>query len=107
MAIYIDALFALQATIPPQRCGGMRGEAIGVGKSNEMHDLLGDKRSQTKCTICLGIRELSPRASSPFGGVARSHARAARERRRFFPPLLAASSLARAFSRGLESLVAG
>ena len=67
MAIYIDALFALQATIPPQRCGGMRGEGIGVGKSNEMHDLLGDKRSQTKCTICLGIRELSPRASSHLG----------------------------------------
>lgn len=42
---YLDALFALQATIPPQRCGGMRGEGRGVGQSNEMHDLLGDKRT--------------------------------------------------------------
>ena len=67
MAIYIDALFALQATIPPQRCGGMRGERIGVGKSNEMHDLLGDKRSQTKCTICLGIREVKRNARSAWG----------------------------------------
>ena len=72
MAIYIDALFALQATIPPQRCGGMRGEGIGVGKSNEMHDLLGDKRSQTKCTICLGIRELSPSKLSIWGSREKS-----------------------------------
>ena len=54
--------------------------------------------SQTKYTIFLGIIELSMRASSTFGGVARSHARAARERRRPFPPLLAASSLAGMFS---------
>ena len=54
--------------------------------------------SQTKYTICLGIIVLSMRASSTFGGVARSHARAARERRRPFPPLLAASSLAGMFS---------
>ena len=45
MAIYIDALFALQATIPPQRCGGMLDEGRGVGQSNEIHDLLGDNRT--------------------------------------------------------------
>ena len=54
--------------------------------------------SQTKYTIFLGIIELSMRTSSTFGGVARSHARAARERRRPFPPLLAASWLAGMFS---------
>ena len=78
----MDALFALQATIPPQRCGGMRGEGIGVGQSNEMHDLLGDKRTWPASKLSIwGSREKSRESrtqkktllsSTPRGFVARS-----------------------------------
>ena len=56
----MDALFALQAMIPSQRCGGMHGEGIGEGKSNEMHDLLGDKRTLSASKLSIwGSREKS------------------------------------------------
>ena len=78
----MDALFALQATIPSQCCGGIRGEGIGVGQSNEMHDLLGDKRTLPASKLSIwGSREKSRESrtrketllsSTPCGFVARS-----------------------------------